>query len=232
MYIVEGNIGVGKSTFLKLISKLSPSVEILTEPKDNWINQIYGQSLLENFYKDPKRWAYTMETLAMVCRARDHLREQEKIEKNVVMERSIYSGHYCFALNGYQNGFFSQLEWQIYNKWVDFLLNKSCKPPKGFIYLKADPNVCIERIKKRNRVSEKKITLAYIKQIDHWHERFLIQKQGVMQNIINVPVLVLDCNQDFVENEDNMNKHIVKLQAFFEGKMVGENPQKPDVIEI
>ena len=84
MYIVEGNIGVGKSTFLNLIQQNLPEVKILTEPKDNWTNQIYGQSLLENFYKSPQRWAYTLETLAMICRAKDHMREQES-SQNIVM---------------------------------------------------------------------------------------------------------------------------------------------------
>ncbi len=215
MYILEGNIGVGKSTFLKLIKENLPEVSILTEPKDNWTNQIYGQSLLENFYKDPKRWAYTLETLAMICRSRDHVKEQTT-SNNVIMERSIYSGHYCFAMNGHQSGFFSAIEWGIYQKWVQFLLEQKCNPPKGFIYLKANTQVCLSRVKKRNRISEKEITLSYIKQIDDWHEKFLIKKENVANSIKDVPVLILDCNQDFIENPDNLVKHLYKLNNFIE----------------
>ena len=215
MYIVEGNIGVGKSTFLNLIQQNLPEVKILTEPKDNWTNQIYGQSLLENFYKSPQRWAYTLETLAMICRAKDHMREQES-SQNIVIERSIYSGHYCFAQNGYQCGFFSKIEWDIYNKWIDFLLQQKCLPPKGFIYLKANPDVCYKRIQKRNRISEKKITLSYIKQIDNWHEKFLTKKEGIFEDLRKVPVLELDCNQDFLDDENNKNKHMVRLKNFIE----------------
>ncbi|MBD3231450.1 hypothetical protein GF322_02190 [Candidatus Dependentiae bacterium] len=215
MYILEGNIGVGKSTFLKLIQTNLPEIQILTEPKDNWVNQIYGQSLLENFYKAPKRWAYTLETLAMICRSRDHLREQSNSNK-IIMERSIYSGHYCFAINGYKSGFFTPIEWSIYQKWVQFLLEQKCNPPKGFIYLKASPEICLARIKKRNRISEKKITLSYIKQLDQWHEKFLIKKEEVAENIKNVPVLILDCSQDFVQNQENLDKHLYKLNNFIE----------------
>ena len=216
MYIVEGNIGVGKSTFLTLVKQNLPEIEIHVEPKDNWTNQIYGQSLLENFYKDPKRWAYTLETLAMICRSRDHIKEQNTNNQKTIMERSIYSGHYCFSINGYHSGYFTQIEWEIYNKWVDFLLNYKCQPPHGFIYLRAEPQICFERIKKRNRISEKKLTLAYVKQIDHWHEKFLIQKDGVYQNLKPVPVLILDCNQSFLENTQNMHNHLVKVQNFIE----------------
>ncbi|MFC1894388.1 deoxynucleoside kinase [Candidatus Dependentiae bacterium] len=216
MYIVEGNIGVGKSTFLTLMKKNLSEVKILTEPKDNWTNQIYGQSLLENFYKNPQRWAYTLETFAMMCRAKDHINEQADKSNNILVERSIYSGHYCFAQNGYESGFFSKIEWQVYNKWVEFLLHQKCDLPRGFIYLKADPEICYKRIQKRNRISEKKITLRYIKQIDTWHEKFLIQKEGIFEDLKKVPVLILDCSHDFIDIQANLHKHIVKLQNFFE----------------
>ena len=55
MYIVEGNIGVGKSTFLQLIHHLDPTIAIIPEPKENWAQRVYGQSLLANFYQDPQR---------------------------------------------------------------------------------------------------------------------------------------------------------------------------------
>ena len=216
MYIVEGNVGVGKSSFLNLIKENIKEVEILTEPKENWTNQIFGQSLLGNFYKNPKRWAYTIETLAMICRAKDHLEEQKKNNPYIVIERSIYSGHYCFAINGYNSGYFTKIEWLIYNKWIDFLLHQKCKPPNGFIYLKAEPDICFKRVKKRNRVSEQKITLTYLKEIDKWHEKFLIEKKDIANNIKDIPVLILDCNQDFLENYENLQKHIAKVKDFFQ----------------
>jgi deoxyadenosine/deoxycytidine kinase len=214
MYIVEGNIGVGKSTFLKLISQNLPEVSVLPEPTENWTSQVFGQSLLDNFYKDPNRWAYTLEILAMICRARDHLKVQEKNQVDLVMERSIYSGHYCFALNGHQSGFFTDVEWQIYNEWVDFLLTKKCQAPIGFIYLRAEPEVCMERIRKRNRTSESSISFEYVKQIHNWHEKFLIKKENLSKNLQHVPVLVLDCNKDFVDNKQNLQQHIASLSLF------------------
>ena len=213
MYILEGNIGAGKSTFLNKVKENLPELEILTEPVNNWTNQIFGQSLLENFYKDTSRWAYTLENLAMIHRVKDHIEIQQKGNPNILIERSIYSGQYCFTKNSYQNGHLTEIEWEIYNKWADYLL-KSCNPPTGFIYLKASPEVCIERIKKRNRISEKKITLAYIRQIDEWHEKFLTKKEEINGNLKNIPVLTLDCNMDFIENSKELVKHIEKVKNF------------------
>ncbi len=135
MYILEGNIGAGKSTFLKLIKKHMPDVSIGLEPLHNWQSHISGQSLLSNFMENPYRWAYSMETFAMICRVREHLKDQQHHNSHLIIERSIYSGHYCFALNGYRAGFMSELEWKMYNEFFSFLIPTRCLVPRGFIYL-------------------------------------------------------------------------------------------------
>ena len=221
MYIVEGNIGAGKSTFLKLIEQHVPSISIALEPLHNWQQQVYGQSLLANFYQDPKRWAYTLETLAMICRVKEHIAEQNSVfSASKIVERSIYSGHYCFTKNGYDNGFISEIEWQAYLTWFNFLIAGKCKPPHGFIYLKVDPLIAYERIKKRNRHAEKKITLHYLKQLDQRHEDFLIKKQDLLPGLSQVPVLVLDCNNEFESNTDQFKKHLYSVQQFIESPQI------------
>jgi len=213
MFIIEGNIGAGKSTFLKLLQEKIPTVGVAQEPVHNWQKKVYGQSLLANFYQDPKRWAYSIETFAMICRVRDHLIEQEKNETTFI-ERSIYSGHYCFSQNGYENGFMTTLEWQLYCQWFEFLIPGKCKTPAGFIYLSVDPDVAYKRIKKRNRLAEKQITLAYLKQIHQKHEGFLIHKKGILPELKQVPVLRLDCNQEFETDEVAFQKHLDKISDF------------------
>ena len=215
MYIVEGNIGVGKSTFLQQMKKYDPSIDIIPEPKDSWTSTAYGQSLLSNFYENTPRWAYTLETFAMMRRTQDHLKEQNNPNPQRLMERSVYSGHYCFAVNGYESGYFSDLEWNIYTKWVNFLIKDYCKPPRGFIYLKACPEICFTRIRKRSRKSEQKLSFSYLKAIHEQHERFLVHKDGLFDNLRNVPVLVLNCDKDFLNSEEQTKKHLSKLKAFF-----------------
>jgi deoxyadenosine/deoxycytidine kinase len=138
-----------------------------------------------------------METLAMACRVQQHMSEQDHPNPLRVMERSIYSGHYAFATNSYQNGSLSQLEWNLYLEWFNFLVTSHCKAPQGFIYLHVDPEVAYERIKKRNRSAEKTISLDYIKQIHERHQAFLVEKRDVLPELRNVPVLILDCNKEF-----------------------------------
>jgi len=216
MYILEGNIGVGKSTFLSLLKKYCSNVTVITEPVEDWSKQTYGQSLLANFYQNTPRWAYTLETLTMICRARDHMQEQTISDPNRIFERSIYSGHYCFARNSYESGCMHKVEWDIYNRWANFLIHQQCLPPLGFIYLKATPETCFSRVQKRDRSSEKALTLDYIKQIDLWHDRFIIEKKEISAMLQCVPVLQLDCNEDFVENPKNMVEHVQKVKVFLQ----------------
>lgn len=214
MYIVEGTIGAGKSTFLKLVEQSLPEISVVYEPVNSWQSEEHGNSLLTQFYQKPSRWAYSMETFAMACRVQEHVKEQLNPNKLRLMERSIYSGHYCFTYNGYKQGFFTELEWQIYLAWFNFLIPGKCSAPAGFIYLKVDPEIAYSRIQKRGRSGEEGITLDYLKQMEERHEEFLIAKNNVLFELLPVPVLVLDCNNEFEADSTQFAHHVDKLKLF------------------
>ncbi len=214
MYLLEGNIGVGKSTFLRLIQEQCPEILVIQEPQESWSSQAYGQSLLENFYKDAHRWAYTIETLALVTRVKHHMATQALKLPLSLMERSVYSGHYCFAQNGYASGFLSPLEWDVYSRMVDVLVHQHCRPPHGFIYLRAQPEVCFDRIQKRQRHGESNITCEYLQQIHNFHEKFLIEKHGIAANLNKTPVLVLDAQFDLATHPEQFAAYIQQIKDF------------------
>ena len=184
MYIGEGNLGAGKTTFLKLIQERLPEIAVVFEPLHNWQSQVYGESILSNFYKDPQRWAYTMETLAMVCRVQEHLSEQENPNPFRLMERSIYSGHYVFATNGYQNGFLSELEWHVYLQWFNFLVTGRCKPPQGFIYLRTDPEVAYRVLRYETGRLKKLLALTILSRFMTVMRTFLSIRKGFLQSLL------------------------------------------------
>lgn len=215
MYILEGNNGIGKSTLLKLIQNNMPHVEAVQEPVDAWATEHNNEdSLLARFYADAPRWAYTMETYTMIARVQEHLKAQQIDSPFKIMERSLYSGHYCFARNGYEQGFMSDLEWDIYNKWFNFLVPQKCEAPRGFIYIKSDPEVCFERSARRNRKGEESVPLEYFKQMHNQHERYLLNKENVLDSLKDVPVLVLDGNNEFEKDLDAQQEHFNKIQEF------------------
>lgn len=216
MIILEGNIGAGKSTFLRLIKQHLPGVDVVFEPLHQWHKQDHGQSLLADFYKDPKRWAYTLETFAMACRVQEHIREQAIDNPLRVMERSIFSGHYCFAKNDYLSGYMNKLEWELYKQWFDFLVQTKCLLPQAFIYLQTQPDIAYGRVKKRQRDGETAISLAYLKQIHIRHEEFLVKKEDIRPALQSTPVLILDCNKEFEQDQECQNRLIWQVKEFIE----------------
>jgi len=214
MFLLEGSTGVGKSTFLTLLGQRYPDITIVQEPKEHWLLEVNGESLLGNYYKNPHRWAYTIEIFAMIHRVSDHLREQNAPHPFRVLERSIYSGHYCFAILGHQQHFMSDIEWQAYEQWVDFFFTRRCMPPRGFIYLKADPEVCHKRVRSRAWKSETSLDLGYVTKLCDRHEMFLIKKEGIPDAIKKVPVLVIDANDDFIFDSTILNEKLEEAYLF------------------
>lgn len=213
MFIVEGNIGAGKSTFLRLIAHHLPHIGVVYEPRERWQCE-EGASLLRHFYIEPRRWAYTMETLAMVWRVREHLTEQQHVSAHRIMERSIYSGHYVFAHNDFEQKFMTPLEWNLYNQWFEFLVRGKCRPPYGFIYLDTTPETSYTRIKNRSRGSEDTIGLEYLQQLDTRHRAFLLNKQNVLPELTKVPVLTLDFNPNLDSNRALYENYIHRVNEF------------------
>jgi len=211
---VEGNIGAGKSTFLSLIEQWL-SVQIVYEPHTKW-QEVGGENLLDKFYKDTNRWAYTFQTYAFVSR----VVEQEFHARNAqnstqILERSIYSDRYCFAKNCFEMGSMTSLEWKLYQEWFSWLATGHTLPIKGFIYLQTDPEVCFSRLKKRNRSEEETISLDYLSMIHKKHESWLIERSEVEPVIASVPVLVLECNKEFEHDVLEQQKHMQKISEFF-----------------
>jgi deoxyguanosine kinase len=231
MYIVEGNIGAGKSTLLALLAKHLPYTSVCFEPREQW-QQEDGQSLLTRFYQDPHRWAFTMETVAMIWRVRNHLLEQQHQNQFRIMERSVYSGHYVFGYNDYAQGFMTQLEWELYLQFFNFMM-PPCKAPQGFIYLHTDPEIAFERMQKRNRGSESTVPLDYLQQIDARHKAFLIDKVDVLPELKNVPVLTIDCNNEFESDPATQALVVAQIEQFLHAtKMNLTQSSKSDACQL
>lgn len=216
-FIVEGNIGAGKSTFLKIINDYL-HVQVVPEPHEKWQN-VGGSSenILEKFYSDTSRWAYTFQTYAFVTRV---LAQAEHAARNPhavqVLERSVYSDRYCFAKNCFELGSMSSLEWQLYKEWFSWLVETYTAAPAGFIYLRTDPCVAYDRILKRSRTEESAVPFAYIEKVHQKHEDWLIDKIGITPSLHNTPVLVLDCNKEFENDKTEQERHITAVMHFIE----------------
>lgn len=213
--IVEGNVGAGKSTFLKIMQRYL-EVGMVFEPHEQWQRVADAGNLLDYFYQDPSRWAYTFQSYAFVTRMMAQQRYAQRVNTGIcILERSVFSDRYCFAKNAYEQGNMTGLEWHLYKEWFSWFVHNFLSKPSGFIYLRVDPKVCFERMHERNRHEESTVPLDYLEKLHEKHESWLVQRQGVDALVADVPVLVLDCNEDFEHDESVQRAHIEKIGNFF-----------------
>jgi len=207
---LEGNMGAGKSTFLKILQD-ALAIQAIFEPHTKWQQVGGSDNLLEQFYDNPHRWAYTFQTYAFVTRVMEQESYARKSHYPIqILERSVYSDRYCFAKNAFEQGMMNALEWKLYQEWFSWLIDGYVAPYTGFIYLRTEPEVCYERLKKRNRSEERNVALDYLKRIHAKHEEWLVDQEHVQ-----VPVLILDVNEEFQENKAQQKQLIDKIASFF-----------------
>jgi len=202
MLFVEGNIGTGKSTFLK---KLSQEFKVILEPVDEWTKtrNANGKNLLEEFYSDPARNAYLFQSIAFRSRMKNIVNQD-----TAIIERSIYTDRNVFAKACREDSLISDIEWNDYCGWFDWLTDEFKIQPTGFIYLRCEPEISYERIKKRSRSGEESISLDYLQKLHQKHDQWLLHEE-------KTPVVVIDVNEDFEDNPEKLQNMIDKVKMIF-----------------
>ena len=172
LIIIEGNIGVGKSTLSKKLAE-EYDFKLFEEGADT--NKEFVE-YLNLYYKDPKRYALEMQFWLMSTRFRQHqeaLRHIHTTGQTCIMDRSIY-GDTVFAKRNFLDGNISQLGYDSYLKHRDVML-QFLMVPQLTLYLDADPKTCLDRVNMRNRTSESGIPLEYLQGINDLYQELLVE---------------------------------------------------------
>ncbi|KAL8576618.1 hypothetical protein ACOMHN_025093 [Nucella lapillus] len=202
---VEGNIGCGKTTLLEYF-KDSPIVEALGEPIEKWTSIQGKHNALQLLYEDPKRWSFSFNMYAQLTRVQMHMKEHTKPIK--LLERSLYSTRHCFVENSYRNNIINGMEYTILNKWFDWLVKSQKADLDLIVYVRADPEICYERVKKRSRKEEACVPFSLIKDLHDLHEEWLIDQKHVLSP---ARVIVLDANKEYNEMKQLYETHRTQI---------------------
>ena len=199
MVLLEGNIGAGKTTVGRQIAS-SGLFDFIEEPTAVW-REGFAANMLELFYSDTTRWAFTFQICAFVTRAKtwdevaNHTENQQ-----VILERSIFCDRYVFAENCYRTGLFSEAEYQLYRGMWDFTVAQYCDEPDVILYLRTPAEVCLQRIQQRGREEEAGIPLDYLSQLEGLHDEWLLD---------NPKTILLDG-----ENHWSAEEVVAKINSF------------------
>lgn len=208
---IEGNIGVGKSTFINIIKSkwdYDGRCEIVPEPIDLWKNltDTDGKNILQTFYEDIPRWAYSFQNVACITRM---MKIEESIRnsnsKYFFLDRSLGTDKNVFEAMLHDQGNLNQLEHSMYNLWCDFY-HKYVRSQTNqiYIYLKASPETCANRIKKRGRIEEENISLEYLKGVNDYHDKWLLNEENV---------IIINCEEEFETEEEKHIEMINKIKS-------------------
>lgn len=196
IYSIEGNIGAGKTTVLKIIGACMNDVMFVEEPVQEWQN-LGGMNLLEKFYEDPDRWGYSFEFYVMLSKLKALAQAAESDKSIIILERSFYSNKVFMDISA-KLGKLNDLEYNMLLFIWDFLMKNVYPMLSGVIYLSTPVETCISRIAKRNRQEESSVDGAYLLLL---HDKF-----EEVANLFNIPTLVIDGNFD-------LQRDVPKLSA-------------------
>lgn len=211
---IEGNIGTGKSTLLSELRKTyagDPTICFLDEPVHVWntVKDENGVTILEKYYADQKRYAFSFQMMAYISRLSAMRAALKKNYRFIITERSIYTDSAVFAKMLYDDKKIEEVEYQIYKNWLrEFIVDF---PPVRFIYLKANPTVSFERVTLRGRQGEV-IPLEYLQNCHNYHEDWLLIKN-------KEPLLGLDANTDVKANKDILVQWMSAIDEFIRAEL-------------
>ena len=202
--VIEGNIGIGKTSLAKKLSENLNKNLILEGFKDN--------PFLEKFYQDPKRYALNLELTFLVDRCRqlnDYKNQLDIFKTGVVFDYDIVKSLIFAGVTLNENDF------NLYRN-IFYFMTKDLLKPNLIIFLMQSPENLLLNIEKRGRYFEKNIKKDYLKKINQAYIKSLKSKTD--WNILYIDVSDIDFvenNSDYLELlfriKDGLAQSVVKL---------------------
>ena len=206
---LEGNIGAGKSSFLDALKKIAGTelydreIIFLQEPVDEWqnITDKNGVDILTKFYGNQEEYAFKFQMMAYISR-QAMVRKAMRDNPNsiIISERCVFTDKKVFAKMLFENGKIDEIEHKIYTSWFDEFAYET--KYNGHVYLRATPQTCFDRVKKRNRNGET-IPIEYLINCHNNHDDWLTQIGSTL--VLNGDV---NCMSEFLEYENLAEKTI------------------------
>ncbi|MBN1340406.1 MAG: deoxynucleoside kinase [Bacteroidales bacterium] len=198
---VAGNIGSGKTTLTRLLSK-----HFKWEPH---FEDVETNPYLHSFYEDMQRWSFNLQIFFLNSRFRQIIEIRES-GRNVIQDRTIYEDAYIFAPNLHAMNLMTTRDFENYISLFE-LMNTFIQPPDLLIYLRASVPTLVRQIQKRGREYEEAIRLDYLKRLNERYETW-IEKY----NLGKLLIFQVD-DMDIEKDPKNLSLIIDKVNAELHG---------------
>jgi deoxyguanosine kinase len=197
--VVEGVIGVGKTSLAKMLSERLQAQLVLEEVEEN--------PFLKDFYRDRARFAFQTQMHFLFSR----YQQQRNLKQTELFSSERMVADYLFQKDRIFAGLnLSDKELALYERLVGWLELDVMKPDV-VVYLQASPDTLMERIGRRGRVFEKDMERDYIRQLVEAYNYFFF-------HYTDVPLLVVNTNAiDFVNNPDDFEDLETRILSHRQG---------------
>ena len=160
---IAGNIGVGKT---ELTTRLSAELGWMA-----YYEPVIQNPYLDDFYADMSRWSFHLQIYFLS----ERFKAQVQIGASAlpfIQDRTIYEDAEIFARTLHDQGSMTDVDYRNYTSLFHVLVSFLRKPDL-IIYLKASPDVLMERIARRGRASEQSISRDYIARLNRAYDGWM-----------------------------------------------------------
>lgn len=196
--VISGNIGVGKTTFTRLISE-----------RYGWkafYERVLDNPYLNDFYANMSRWSFNLQIYFLSHRFQD---QRRTLDQNIhcVQDRSIYEDAEIFAYILHKQGNMSDRDYTNYRE-LFYIMTDFLRKPDLIVYLKASTWTLISRIRKRGRDYEKSIGKEYLYELNLAYERWIDKIKA------EIPVLTVNTDKlDLDKNPEKMVHFFAEMES-------------------
>lgn len=155
--VVEGPIGAGKTSLSRLLAEQLAARLVLEVVEEN--------PFLARFYEDPERWAFSAQAFFLLSRYKQvqELQQASLFHHHTVSDY-LFDKDFIFASLNLRGD-----EWELYRDLYGQLAPKLTAPDL-VVYLRADPDLLLERIARRGRPFERRIDPDYLRRLSRAYD--------------------------------------------------------------
>jgi deoxyadenosine/deoxycytidine kinase len=199
---VAGNIGVGKSSLVELLSD-----RLGWEP---FYEPVGENPYLADFYRDMRAWSFQSQVFFLSRRLRAH-RQLLDHPTSAIQDRSVYEDAEIFAYNLHLQGHMAERDYQTYRELYQ-VLTQFLPPPDLVVFLRASVETLQSRIAMRGRDYEQKIEPQYLSRLNDLYESWI-------EHFTLCPVLTVPADDlDYVAHNSHLDLIVSKIRGKLAGK--------------
>jgi deoxyguanosine kinase len=196
--VVEGPIGVGKTSLVERLSTRFKARCILESPEEN--------PFLHRFYQDRKKYAFQTQLFFLLNRY-----QQQREIRQIDLFKQITLSDYLFVKDrifAYLN--LDENELALYER-IFALLDGRISKPDLVIFLQAKPEKLLTRIRSRDLEYERQIDIEYLRALSQAYNTYFFHYE-------ESPLLVVDTTEiDFVNREEDLENLIREVRSMRRG---------------